>query len=132
MSDRIAYRNRGTLPKTIYDFMNQILGDTIIRAMLLNGLMNDASDIVGNMTIRDAEIDRISSRQEYRQKGKSHLEFNNGCSGGQVHTWKECRNHKHKLLSPKDYVPYHITSMTVEAVEQDNLVTVQRTKFVGS
>ena len=27
MSDRIASRNRGTLPKTIYDFINQIVGE---------------------------------------------------------------------------------------------------------
>ena len=27
LSDRIASRNRGTLPKTIYDFINQIVGE---------------------------------------------------------------------------------------------------------
>ena len=27
MSDRITSRNRGTLPKTIYDFINQIVGE---------------------------------------------------------------------------------------------------------
>ena len=62
MSDRITSRNRETLPKTIYDFINQIVGEVTTlqhrQATLLNGLMRDASDIVGNMTRKVVETGR--------------------------------------------------------------------------
>ena len=57
-------------------------------ATLLNGLMRDASDIVGITTRKGVETGRRGNP-----------------------TWKECRNYKHELFNPQEHVPYHITSM---------------------
>ena len=122
--DRIASRNRGTLPKTIYDFINQIVGEvTTLQHHQGNAAQwaeegrerHHGEHYERGHRDRDRQ-DRHgahSSRQEHGRKGKHHVECN-GC-GGQGHTWKECRNYKHELLNPKEHVPYHITPMAAEA-----------------
>ena len=79
MSDRIAYRNRGTLPKRstislIRSWERSSQPCNTIRAMLLTGLMSDANDIVGNITIRGAEIDRIVTGHTLRAKNTGRRE----------------------------------------------------------
>ena len=74
MSDRIASRNRGTLPRTIYDFINQIVGRSLpfntVRATLPNGLMRDANDIAENTTTKDEEIGKIATGHILRVKNR--------------------------------------------------------------
>ena len=122
MSDRIASRNRGTLPKTIYDFINQIVGEvTTLQHHQGNAAQwNDEGrerhrggyDNKGRGDRQDRHGEH-SSRPDQGRKGKPHVECN-GC-GGQGHTWKECRNYKHELFNPKEHVPYHTTSLAAEA-----------------
>ena len=108
MSDRIASRNRGTLPKTIYDFINQIVGEvTTLQHHQGNAAQwenegrernRGAYDDKGRGDHKD-RYKTHSSRPDQGRKGKPHVECN-GC-GGQGHTWKECRNYKHELFNPE-------------------------------
>ena len=112
MSDRIASRNRGTLPKTIYDFINQIVGEVTTLQHHQGNAAQWADE--GRERHRGGNDDKgrgdrhdrhgaHASRQDQGRKGKPHIECN--CCGGQGHTWKERRNYKHELFNPK--VPHN-------------------------
>ena len=94
MSDRIASRNRGTLPKTIYDFINQIVGEVTTLQHYQGNAAQWADE--GRERHRGGYDDKgrgdrqdrhgaNSSRPDQGRKGKPHVECN-GC-GGQGHTW---------------------------------------------
>ena len=117
--DRIASRNRGTLPKTIYDFINQIVGE-----------VTTLQHHQGNAA-QWAEEGRERHHGEHYERGHRSARSTRGTlfapgpwaeekTSRKVqwlrrHTWKECRNYEHEMFNPKEHVPYHITSMTAEA-----------------